>query len=121
MYVYVRSEPGLWTVGFYDPKGKWHPDSDHNDRAEAADRVMALNGSGTPQVVNDLYRSLLAIVDNFTKSESSFPNVPTYTEEDEETGAPGYWSPASSSVDSEYIAAGLNTIKEYERIYKPHK
>lgn len=29
MYVYTRSEPGLWTVGFYSPDGKWHTDSDH--------------------------------------------------------------------------------------------
>jgi hypothetical protein len=45
MYVYIRSEPGLWTVGFYSPDGKWHPESDHNDRDEAAERVAWLNGS----------------------------------------------------------------------------
>lgn len=43
-YVYVRSEPGLWTVGFYDPDGKWHPDSDYNSTEEAAKRVNWLNG-----------------------------------------------------------------------------
>jgi hypothetical protein len=47
MYVYVQSEPYLWTVGFYDPNGKWHSDSDHSDRKDAADRVHYLNG-GTP-------------------------------------------------------------------------
>lgn len=26
-FVYIRSEPQLWTVGFYDPAGKWHPES----------------------------------------------------------------------------------------------
>lgn len=45
-WVYIQSEPGLLTVGFYDPKGKWHADSDHNTRAEAAARVAYLNGSG---------------------------------------------------------------------------
>ena len=45
MYVYLRSEPGLWTVGFYSPDGKWNTDSDHNDREEAAKRVAWLNGS----------------------------------------------------------------------------
>jgi hypothetical protein len=45
MYVYVQSEPGLWTVGFYDPKGFWHPDSDHATQEEAAKRVAWLNGS----------------------------------------------------------------------------
>lgn len=44
MYVYLQSEPELWTVGFYAPDGKWHSDSDHNDREEAAKRVHYLNG-----------------------------------------------------------------------------
>lgn len=47
-WVYKRSEPGLWTVGFYDPAGKWHPDSDHGTREEAAQRVHYLNGGGEP-------------------------------------------------------------------------
>lgn len=44
MYVYVESEPGLWTVGFYDPAGAWHGDSDHATRDAAAERVHYLNG-----------------------------------------------------------------------------
>jgi hypothetical protein len=48
-YVYIKSEPHLFTVGFYDPKGKWHPDSDHTDREEAAKRVAYLNGNGATQ------------------------------------------------------------------------
>jgi hypothetical protein len=43
-YVYIQSDPGLWTVGFYDPTGKWIPESDHNDAERAADRVHWLNG-----------------------------------------------------------------------------
>lgn len=43
-YVYVKSEPGIWTVGFYDPSGKWHSDSDHDSKQEAASRVAWLNG-----------------------------------------------------------------------------
>lgn len=46
MYVYIRAEPNLWTVGFYDPKGEWQPESDYSDREEAAKRVAWLNGSG---------------------------------------------------------------------------
>lgn len=45
-WVYIRSEPGLYTVGFYDPSGKWHPDSDHADSEKAAQRTAWLNGSG---------------------------------------------------------------------------
>lgn len=47
MYYYIKSEPSLWTVGCDDPNGKWHADSDHNNREEAAKRVAWLNGSGT--------------------------------------------------------------------------
>lgn len=45
MYVYIQSEPGLWTVGFYDPAGKWNAESDHNSQDDAATRVAWLNGS----------------------------------------------------------------------------
>jgi hypothetical protein len=44
MYVYIKSEPSLWTVGFYGPDGKWNPESDHDDPGEAAKRVAWLNG-----------------------------------------------------------------------------
>lgn len=43
-WVYVQSEPGLFTVGFYSPDGKWHSDSDHRTRTEATERVHWLNG-----------------------------------------------------------------------------
>ena len=44
MYVYIQSEPGLFTVGFYDPDGNWHPHQDFGSRNEAADEVARLNG-----------------------------------------------------------------------------
>lgn len=44
MYVYIESEPQLFTVGFYGPDGKWNPESDHGTREEAAERVRFLNG-----------------------------------------------------------------------------
>jgi hypothetical protein len=47
MWVYINSEPGLWTVGFYDPSGHFHTDSDHVSPTDAADRVHYLNGSNT--------------------------------------------------------------------------
>ena len=43
-YVYIKSEPGLWTVGFYDPSGKWHAASDHDKEDEAAQETHWLNG-----------------------------------------------------------------------------
>lgn len=49
MYVYLHSEPNLFTVGFYDPTGKWQPESDHATAELAAVRVAFLNGgSVTP-------------------------------------------------------------------------
>ncbi len=47
-YVYIRTEPCLWTVGFYDPSGKWIPESDWSTPEEAAKRVHFLNGGGCP-------------------------------------------------------------------------
>lgn len=41
-FVYVRSEPGLWTVGEYCGTW-WEPEGDYDREAEAADRVIALN------------------------------------------------------------------------------
>ena len=51
-YTYIRSEPGLYTVGFYNPSGKWEPESDHNDKEEAAKRAAWLNGSPNPYEVD---------------------------------------------------------------------
>jgi hypothetical protein len=47
MYVYIQTEPGLWTVGFYQPgTNRFIPESDWTDREAAARRVAWLNGSG---------------------------------------------------------------------------
>jgi hypothetical protein len=47
-YVYKRTEPGLWTAGFYAPDGKWEPESDHGSKDEAGARVAWLNGNAGP-------------------------------------------------------------------------
>ena len=44
MYVYIRSEPQLWTVGFYTLDGEWIAESDHGCSEDAAERVHWLNG-----------------------------------------------------------------------------
>ena len=51
MYVYIQSESGLWTVGFYSPDGKWNPESDHSSKEEAANRIHWLNGGEIEPVV----------------------------------------------------------------------
>ena len=36
-YVYIKSSVHkVWTVGFYDPNGKWFPESDHGTPEKAA-------------------------------------------------------------------------------------
>jgi hypothetical protein len=57
-WVYVQSEPGLLTVGFYDPNGKWHSDSDHDSRESAAARVQTLNGGGQSLFVKRIQDAL---------------------------------------------------------------
>lgn len=43
-WVYIQTEPELWTVGFYDPDGHFRPESDHGTSEAAADRAHWLNG-----------------------------------------------------------------------------
>lgn len=44
MYVYIKTESNLWTVGFYVPGGEWHSENDYHSEKEAAERVHYLNG-----------------------------------------------------------------------------
>ena len=50
-YVYRRIQemPGhhLYVVGFYNPNGGWIPESDHDTKEAAADRVHWLNGGNS--------------------------------------------------------------------------
>jgi hypothetical protein len=58
-YVYLRpnylDEQGrtvhenIWTVGFFDPAGRWQPERDCSTRDAAAARVAWLNGGGGPE------------------------------------------------------------------------
>lgn len=59
MYVYLKYLRGeeLWTVGFYDPDGKWHAESDHDAPDKAAARVNYLNGG---QAVDGAFRKILS-------------------------------------------------------------
>lgn len=50
MYIYLKSEPGLWTVGYYGPAGNFQPESDHDSTDSAALRVNFLNGGNKAQV-----------------------------------------------------------------------
>jgi hypothetical protein len=43
-WLYIQSELRLWTVGFYEPNGRWKPETDHDSAEAAAARVHYLNG-----------------------------------------------------------------------------
>ncbi len=53
MYVYKQTERWkekgyahyLYTVGYYEPSGKWIPESDHDNTEGAVERVSYLNGA----------------------------------------------------------------------------
>jgi len=57
-YVYIKSEPGLWTVGFYRPDGRWEPESDWDKAEDAADRVHYLNGGVNVVTLNEQVKEL---------------------------------------------------------------
>jgi len=48
MWVYLKTESNLYTVGFYGPDGSFNTDSDHETRESAAIRVNYLNGNTKP-------------------------------------------------------------------------
>lgn len=51
MWVYIKSEPNLWTVGFYSPNGEWNPVEDFAARGQAAKFVHWLNGGEVPDEI----------------------------------------------------------------------
>lgn len=53
-WVYWKSEPQLWTVGFIDGDGQKVPESDHDSHEKAADRCHWLNG-GSPTQTRRFY------------------------------------------------------------------
>ena len=52
VYKHKRTEPSLWTVGFYTPDGTWETESDHDNPEEAAERVHYLNGGNNSFKLN---------------------------------------------------------------------
>jgi hypothetical protein len=65
-YVYRKSEPNLYTVGFYRPDGAWEPESDWDSSATAALRVHYLNGG-----LGEAFKDLVVAVGNLSKHLSA--------------------------------------------------
>ena len=81
MYVYIKSEPSLWTVGFYLPDGGWHADSDWSTPKEAAAQVHYLNGGNnettsrlgqTAPLLADAPRTLLSALAAYDAALAQF-------------------------------------------------
>jgi hypothetical protein len=77
MYVYLRSEPNLFTVGFYDPSGKWHSESDCGSSEEAAGRAAFLNGALPPSMRGRAAGGGFADVEELYAKFPTLPRRPT--------------------------------------------
>lgn len=78
MFVYIRSEPGLWTVGHHAPGGMgpnrdFHPESDHRSPEEAAARVHYLNGGNAAPAYHAAAEKLAAWVAEETAARGYSP------------------------------------------------
>ncbi|MFW6116664.1 MAG: hypothetical protein ACOC6F_02960 [bacterium] len=71
-YLFIQSEQSLWTVGYYDEGGGWHPESDHDSPEEAAKRVHYLNG-GAEEINMDLLEACEAAYDWLNRFGESAP------------------------------------------------
>lgn len=49
-WIYIQTEPGLFTVGREDSNGTWIPDSDWDSKKEAGDHIHYLNGGNSGRV-----------------------------------------------------------------------
>jgi len=67
-WVYIQTEPRLWTVGVYDGNGKFQPESDHDSSEDAAKQVHYLNGGSSQpserDYLHDIFGTLEAIADD---------------------------------------------------------
>lgn len=44
-YEVLRTEPGLWTVGYHDQNGRWEPVADKESKLDAQNLAWEMNGS----------------------------------------------------------------------------
>lgn len=68
-YVYIQSEPQLWSVGFWRDMGagepsKFEAESDHTDPDDAAERVRWLNGGNGEGEELELFACPVGVTSN---------------------------------------------------------
>ena len=71
-WVYIKSEPSLWTVGFYRPDGSWEAESDHSSTEQAVERIGYLNGRNDSERLRAQNRDLLAALERLTSSNEDY-------------------------------------------------
>jgi hypothetical protein len=64
MYVYEKTGKQVFTVGYYNPKGKFITETVYQEIEEALERVHYLNGGIEPDVFNNVINNLYAAVAN---------------------------------------------------------
>jgi len=65
-YIYIQTESGLWTVGFYRPDGIFEPESDWSNDEEAAERVHWLNGGEKEKKRNiEFQTAIQGVLENY--------------------------------------------------------
>lgn len=80
-WVFKRTEPGLWTSGYYDPEGRFEPQADHDSAEAAADHVAYLNGSsalGWSSLGAEQREQLVdAVADELERRRAAAPPAPS--------------------------------------------
>lgn len=82
-YVYIQSEPQLWTVGFYDPTGNWHAENDYRAPTLAASRVHWLNGGNDRPATLRWAASIVKKARGWKKAEALLLQAATGGSQDE--------------------------------------
>lgn len=64
MYVYKKTDKGVYAVGYYDPSGKFVTERISPEKHRAVERVHYLNGGVDPELFSETTNHLYALVAN---------------------------------------------------------
>lgn len=64
MYIYRKTGKQIYTVGYYEPGGKFITETVSPEKQEAIERVHYLNGGVNPELFSETTNHLYALVAN---------------------------------------------------------
>jgi hypothetical protein len=64
MYIYKKTGKEIFTVGHYDPGGKFVTETVYPEKEAAIERVHYLNGGVDPELFTETINNLYALVSN---------------------------------------------------------